>query len=126
MVDAVHQQLVDDLFLFVNKNLNLTVAGMKRDWPGSHEISHTDAKTSLLLVNEEKKMRIVPMDKHVFGCLALGIKTGGDFIMAECGKNLAQNYDTDGSPPATQCCRKIKDIAFLCFTNLVCLIGTLI
>ena len=116
MVDAVHQQLVDDLFLFVNKNLNLTVAEMKRDWPGSHEISHTDAKTFLLWVNEEKKIRLVPMDrgdvKGVFGCLALGIKTGGDFIMAECGKNLAQNYNTDGSPPATQCCRKIKDIAF--------------
>ena len=61
MVDAVHQQLVDDLFLFVNNNLNLTVAGMKRVLPGSHEISHTDATTSLLLVNEEKTMRIVPM-----------------------------------------------------------------
>ena len=43
---------------------------------------------------------------------ALGIKTGGDFVMVEGGKNLARNYNTDGLPPATQCCRKFKDIAF--------------
>ena len=74
-------------------------------------------------------MRIIPMERGdvegVFGCLACGIKTGGDFVMAECGKDLALAHDTDWSTPATQCCRKIKDIAFLCFTNLICLIGTL-
>ena len=87
-----------------------------RDWPDSHEISHTDAKTFLLWVNEEKKISIVPMDRGdvtgVFECLALGIKTGGDFVMVEGDKNLAQNYNKKGSPPATQCCRKFQDIAF--------------
>ena len=48
MDEAVRQQLVDDLFLFVNGDRNLTVAGMKRDWPESHGIFHNAAKTFLL------------------------------------------------------------------------------
>ena len=108
MVEAVHQQLFNELFCFVNKSLLLTVASMKRDW--------RDAKTFLLWVREEKKISIVPMDRGdvtgVFGSLALGIKTGGDFVMVEGDKNLAQNYNKNGSPPATQCCRKFQDIAF--------------
>ena len=98
MVEAVHQQLFNELFCFVNKSLLLTVASMKRDW--------RDAKTFLLWVREEKKISIVPMDRGdvtgVFGSLALGIKTGGDFVMVEGDKNLAQSYNKNGSPPATQ------------------------
>merc|ERR1711963_712247 len=33
MDEAVRQQLVDDHFLFVSGDRNLTVAGMERDWP---------------------------------------------------------------------------------------------
>merc|ERR1712156_275100 len=34
MDEKVRQQLVDDHFLFVSGDRNLTVAGMERDWPG--------------------------------------------------------------------------------------------
>merc|ERR1711970_1403387 len=33
MEESVRQQLVDDHFLFVSGDRNLTVAGMERDWP---------------------------------------------------------------------------------------------
>merc|ERR1719412_1985251 len=33
MDEKVRQQLVDDHFLFVSGDRNLTVAGMERDWP---------------------------------------------------------------------------------------------
>merc|ERR1711936_257665 len=33
MDEKIRQQLVDDHFLFVNGDRNLTVAGMERDWP---------------------------------------------------------------------------------------------
>ena len=85
MGEGVHKQLVDDIFLFVNGDRNLTVAGMKRDWPDSHGIFHNAAGTFLLWVNEINQMIILPMERGdvtgVFGCLARGIKTGGDFIL---------------------------------------------
>merc|ERR1711963_961969 len=40
MDEAVRQQLVDDHFLFVSGDRNLTVAGMERDWPEGRGIFH--------------------------------------------------------------------------------------
>merc|ERR1711963_53890 len=63
MDEAVRQQLVDDHFLFVSGDRNLTVAGMERDWPEGRGIFHNEAKTFLLWVNEEDQMRIISMEK---------------------------------------------------------------
>merc|ERR1712048_215834 len=40
MDERVRQQLVDDHFLFVSGDRNLTVAGMERDWPEGRGIFH--------------------------------------------------------------------------------------
>merc|ERR1712142_673681 len=94
MDEKVRQQLVDDHFLFVSGDRNLTVAGMERDWPEGRGIFHNDAKTFLLWVNEEDQMRIISMQKGgdvkgVFERLARGIKAVGDSVKAECGKDFA-------------------------------------
>merc|ERR1712241_687684 len=94
MDEAVRQQLVDDHFLFVSGDPNLTVAGMERDWPEGRGIFHNAAKTFLLWVNEEDQMRIISMEKGgdvkgVFSRLARGIKAVGDSVKAECGKDFA-------------------------------------
>merc|ERR1711868_321223 len=65
MDEAVRQQLVDDHFLFISGDKNLTVAGMERDWPEGRGIFHNDAKTFLLWVNEEDQTRIISMEKAV-------------------------------------------------------------
>merc|ERR1719184_445085 len=52
MNEQVRQQLVDDHFLFVSGDRNLTVAGMERDWPEGRGIFHNDKKTFLIWVNE--------------------------------------------------------------------------
>merc|ERR1712134_209411 len=94
MDEKVRQQLVDDHFLFVSGDRNLTVAGMERDWPEGRGIFHNAAKTFLLWVNEEDQMRIISMEKGgdvkgVFSRLARGIKAVGDSVKAECGKDFA-------------------------------------
>merc|ERR1719474_1470586 len=94
MNENVRQQLVDDHFLFVSGDRNLTVAGMERDWPEGRDIFHNDAKTFLLWVNEEDQMRIISMQKGgdvkgVFERLARGIKAVGDSVKAEWGKDFA-------------------------------------
>merc|ERR1712002_823822 len=94
MDEGVRQQLVDDHFLFVNGDRNLTVAGMERDWPEGRGIFHNDAKTFLLWVNEEDQTRIISMEagsniKGVFERLARGIKAVGDSVKAETGKDYA-------------------------------------
>merc|ERR1712106_256119 len=94
MDEAVRQQLVDDHFLFVSGDRNLTVAGMERDWPEGRGIFHNAAKTFLLWVNEEDQTRIISMEnggdvKGVFARLARGIKAVGDSVKAECGKEFA-------------------------------------
>merc|ERR1712058_25312 len=94
MNEQVRQQLVDDHFLFVSGDRNLTVAGMERDWPEGRGIFHNAAKTFLLWVNEEDQMRIISMEKGgdvkgVFARLARGIKAVGDSVKAECGKDFA-------------------------------------
>merc|ERR1719309_633085 len=43
MDEKVRQQLVDDHFLFVSGDRNLTVAGMERDWPEGRGIFHNEA-----------------------------------------------------------------------------------
>merc|ERR1711953_1594281 len=48
MEESVRQQLVDDHFLFVSGDRNLTVAGMERDWPEGRGIFHNAAKTFCL------------------------------------------------------------------------------
>merc|ERR1719225_521094 len=63
MDEKVRQQLVDDHFLFVSGDRNLTVAGMERDWPEGRGIFHNAAKTFLLWVNEEDQTRIISMEK---------------------------------------------------------------
>merc|ERR1712115_150463 len=94
MDEAVRQQLVDDHFLFVSGDRNLTVAGMERDWPEGRGIFHNAAKTFLLWVNEEDQLRIISMQKGgnvkgVFSRLARGIKAVGDSVKAESGKEFA-------------------------------------
>merc|ERR1712123_238474 len=93
MDEAVRQQLVDDHFLFVSGDRNLTVAGMERDWPEGRGIFHNDAKTFLLWVNEEDQLRIISMQKGgdvrgVFERLAKGIKAVGDSVKKESGKDF--------------------------------------
>merc|ERR1711970_368687 len=94
MEESVRQQLVDDHFLFVSGDRNLTVAGMERDWPEGRGIFHNKDKTFLTWVNEEDQLRIISMEKGgdvkgVFGRLARGIKAVGDSVKAECGKDFA-------------------------------------
>merc|ERR1712088_570760 len=93
MDEKVRQQLVDDHFLFVSGDRNLTVAGMERDWPEGRGIFHNDAKTFLVWVNEEDQLRIISMQKGgdvkgVFERLARGIKTVQDSVKAESGKDF--------------------------------------
>merc|ERR1712013_512391 len=66
MEESVRQQLVDDHFLFVSGDRNLTVAGMERDWPEGRGIFHNDKKTFLIWVNEEDQLRIIS-NKHRLG-----------------------------------------------------------
>merc|ERR1711892_1038683 len=94
MDEAVRQQLVDDHFLFVSGDRNLTVAGMERDWPEGRCIFHNDAKTFLLWVNEEDQLRIISMQKGgdvkgVFERLARGIAAVEASVKAESGKVYA-------------------------------------
>merc|ERR1712106_900322 len=94
MQESIRQQLVDDHFLFVSGDRNLTVAGMERDWPEGRGIFHNDKKTFLIWVNEEDQMRIISMEKGgdvkgVFSRLARGIKAVGDSVKAESGKDFA-------------------------------------
>merc|ERR1719209_1332543 len=94
MDEKVRQQLVDDHFLFMSGDRNLTVAGMERDWPEGRGIFHNDAKTFLLWVNEEDQTRIISMQqggdvKGVFERLARGIKAVGESVKAEAGKEFA-------------------------------------
>ena len=63
MDEKVRQQLVDDHFLFVSGDRNLTVAGMERDWPEGRGIFHNAAKTFLIWINEEDQLRIISMQK---------------------------------------------------------------
>merc|ERR1719376_64444 len=91
MEESVRQQLVDDHFLFVSGDRNLTVAGMERDWPEGRGIYHNDKKTFLIWVNEEDQLRIISMEnggnvEGVFERLCNGIKAVGDSVKAESGK----------------------------------------
>merc|ERR1719150_2477121 len=93
MDEKVRQQLVDDHFLFVSGDRNLTVAGMERDWPEGRGIFHNDAKTFLIWINEEDQLRIISMEKGgdvkgVFERLARGIQAVGDSVKAESGKDF--------------------------------------
>merc|ERR1719213_609935 len=64
MDEKVRQQLVDDHFLFVSGDRNLTVAGMERDWPEGRGIFHNAAKTFLIWINEEDQLRIISTLLH--------------------------------------------------------------
>merc|ERR1711988_1102077 len=93
MDEKVRQQLVDDHFLFVSGDRNLTVAGMERDWPEGRGIFHNAAKTFLIWINEEDQLRIISMQKGgdvkgVFERLARGIKAVGDSVKKESGKDF--------------------------------------
>merc|ERR1712226_963905 len=94
MDEKIRQQLVDDHFLFVSGDRNLTVAGMERDWPEGRGIFHNDKKTFLIWVNEEDQSRIISMEKGgdvkgVFARLARGIKAVQQSVKAESGKEYA-------------------------------------
>merc|ERR1711971_1117841 len=93
MEEGVRQQLVDDHFLLVSGDPNLKVAGMERDWPEGRGIFHNKEKTFLVWVNEEDQLRIISMQqggdvKGVFERLSRGIKTVGDSVKAESGKEF--------------------------------------
>jgi len=93
MDEKVRQQLVDDHFLFMSGDRNLTVAGMERDWPEGRGIFHNKDKTFLVWVNEEDQLRIISMQKGgdvlgVFKRLARGIAAVGDSVKAESGKDF--------------------------------------
>merc|ERR1711956_10314 len=93
MDEAIRQQLVDDHFLFMSGDRNLTVAGMERDWPEGRGIFHNKEKTFLTWVNEEDQLRIISMQsgggvRAVFDRLARGIKAVEDSVKAESGKDF--------------------------------------
>merc|ERR1712121_71132 len=93
MDEKVRQQLVDDHFLFMSGDSNLTVAGMERDWPEGRGIFHNRDKTFLVWVNEEDQTRIISMQKGgdvraVFDRLSRGIKAVQDSVKAESGKDF--------------------------------------
>jgi len=93
MDERVRQQLVDDHFLFMSGDRNLTVAGMERDWPEGRGIFHNKEKSFLVWVNEEDQTRIISMQKGgdvkgVFERLARGIKAVQDCVKAESGKDF--------------------------------------
>merc|ERR1712012_1328372 len=93
MDEKVRRQLVDDHFLFVSGDRNLTVAGMERDWPEGRGIFHNTEKTFLIWINEEDQLRIISMQKggdvrEVFSRLAKGIKAVQDSVKAESGKDF--------------------------------------
>merc|ERR1712106_1106671 len=93
MEESIRQQLVDDHFLFVSGDRNLTVAGMERDWPEGRGIFHNDKKTFLIWGNEEDQLRIISMEnggnvKGVFERLCNGIKMVGDSVKKESGKDF--------------------------------------
>merc|ERR1711915_1146721 len=93
MEESVRQQLVDDHFLFVSGDRNLTVAGMERDWPEGRDIFHNAQKTFLVWVNEEDQLRIISMQlggdvRMVFDRLARGIKGVQDSVKAESGRDF--------------------------------------
>jgi len=93
MDEAIRQQLVDDHFLFVSGDRNLTVAGMERDWPEGRGIFHNTEKTFLIWINEEDQLRIISMQKggdvrEVFSRLAKGIKAVQDSVKTEAGKDF--------------------------------------
>merc|ERR1712079_819026 len=93
MKGATRQKLVDDHFLFVSGDRNLTVAGMERDWPEGRGIFHNDEKTFLIWVNEEDQLRIISMQKGgdvkaVFERLAKGIQAVEESVFKESGKNF--------------------------------------
>merc|ERR1712241_1413821 len=93
MDERVRQQLVDDHFLFVSGDRNLTVAGMERDWPEGRGIFHNTEKTFLIWINEEDQLRIISMQmggnvKEVFERLAKGIKAVQDSVKKESGKDF--------------------------------------
>merc|ERR1712158_281393 len=93
MNEQVRRQLVDDHFLFVSGDRNLTVAGMERDWPEGRGIFHNEKKTFLTWVNEEDQLRIISTQmggnvKEVFSRLAKGIKAVGDSVKKESGKDF--------------------------------------
>merc|ERR1711963_586715 len=93
MDEKVRQQLVDDHFLFVSGDRNLTVAGMERDWPEGRGIFHNDKKTFLIWVNEEDQLRIISMQmggdvRGVFERLARGIKAVQNSVKKESGKDF--------------------------------------
>merc|ERR1711872_29317 len=99
MEETVRQQLVDDHFLFMSGDKNLTVAGMERDWPEGRGIFHNKDKTFLTWVNEEDQLRIISMEKGgdvkgVFCRLSCGIKAVQESIKAESGKDfmLSEKY----------------------------------
>merc|ERR1719374_60195 len=116
MDEKVRQQLVDDHFLFVSGDRNLTVAGMERDWPEGRGIFHNEAKTFLLWVNEEDQMRIISMEKGgdvkgVFARLARGIAAVGESVKAECGKAFVMidlpGYTKEGLPALQKRCEEL-------------------
>merc|ERR1739846_148594 len=93
MDEEIRQQLVDDHFLFVSGDRNLTVAGMERDWPEGRGIFHNAAKTFLIWINEEDQLRIISMQKGgdvkgVFSRLADGIRGVEDSVKAESGRGF--------------------------------------
>merc|ERR1712106_712090 len=93
MQESIRQQLVDDHFLFVSGDRNLTVAGMEGDWPEGRGIFHNKEKTFLTWVNEEDQLRIISMQsggdvRAVFDRLARGIKAVEDSVKAESGKDF--------------------------------------
>merc|ERR1712013_601589 len=99
MQENIRQQLVDDHFLFVSGDRNLTVAGMERDWPEGRGIFHNEKKTFLIWVNEEDQLRIISMQmggdvRGVFERLAKGIKAVQDSVKKESGKIIHDIYQT--------------------------------
>ena len=59
MKEEARKQLVDDHYLFVSRDPNLTSG---RDWPEGRGIFHNSHKTFLVWVNEGDHLRIISME----------------------------------------------------------------
>merc|ERR1719464_443309 len=97
MEESIRQQLVDDHFLFVSGDRNLTVAGMERDWPEGRGIFHNATKTFLVWVNEEDQPVSSPCKRvvmsRVFSSVSPGVSRLSEIPSRQ---NLAR---TSKSPP---------------------------
>lgn len=61
--ESERKEMVDNHFLFKEKDRFQEAAFLKRNWPKGRGIFHNTDKTFLVWVNEEDQLRIISMQK---------------------------------------------------------------